>query len=157
GRGSTEGGRRQWTRSALVTLEVASALVLLVGASLLIRSFWRLQKVDPGFQTDNALTMKISLPKRKYPDDSKVVAFYQQLLEKLKALPGGQAWGAASLVPTSDDAFVISFEAEAQPPLPIGATQTANYFSVSADYFKTMGIPLLRGRYVNESDTADAP
>ncbi len=157
GRGSTEGGRRQWTRGALVTLEVASALVLLVGASLLIRSFWRLQKVDPGFRTGAALTMKISLPRRKYTGDPQVVAFYQQLLENLITLPGMQAVGATSLVPVSDDDFVISFEAEDQPPLPTGAMQSANYFSISADYFKTMGIPLLRGRYINEGDTADAP
>jgi putative ABC transport system permease protein len=156
GRASTEGGQRQWVRGALVVLEVASALVLLVGAGLLIRSFWQLQKVDPGFRTDNAMTMKISLPKRKYPDDPQVVAFYQQLLEKVKALPGVQAAGATSLIPISDNDFVIAFEAEDQPPLPTGAMQSANYFSVSADYFKTMGIPLLRGRYINERDTADA-
>ncbi len=68
GRGSTEGGRRQFIRSTLVVLEVASALVLLVGAGLMIKSFWRLQKVDPGFNPDNALTVSVALPQSKYPE-----------------------------------------------------------------------------------------
>lgn len=158
GRGSTEGGQRQLVRNTLVVLEVASALVLLVGAGLLIKSFWQLQKVDPGFQTDNALTLKVSLPKRKYPQAPQQVAFFRQLLEKVRALPGVQWAGATSLVPISPDDFVLSFEAEDQPPTPPGViSQSANYASVSADYFKAMGIPLLRGRLINERDTADAP
>lgn len=157
GRGSTEGGRRQLIRSALVVLEVASALVLLVGAGLMIKSFWQLQKVDPGFQTDNALTLKVSLPRRKYPEEPQQVAFFQQLIDKVRSLPGVQAVGGTSLVPVSDDDFVISFEAEDQPPLQPGIGQSANYFSVSADYFKAMGIPLLQGRLINEFDTKGSP
>lgn len=157
GRGSTEGGRRQFIRSTLVVLEVASALVLLVGAGLMIKSFWQLQKVDPGFKPENALTMQVTLPKRKYPEETQQVAFFQQLLEKVRLLPGVQAVGATSLVPVSDDDFVLGFEAEDQPPLQPGIGQSANFFSVSADYFKAMGIPLLRGRYINERDTKDSP
>lgn len=157
GRGSTEAGRRQLIRNVLVVLEVASALVLLVGAGLMIKSFWQLQKVDPGFQTDNALTLKVSLPKRKYPEETQQVAFFQQLIEKVRALPGVQTVGATSLVPVSADDFVVSFEAEDQPPLQPGVGQSTNYFSVSADYFKAMGIPLLRGRLLNERDTKDSP
>jgi len=157
GRGSTEGGRRQLIRGTLVVLEVASALVLLVGAGLMIKSFWQLQKVDPGFQAANALTLKVSLPKRKYPEEPQQVAFFQQLIDKVRALPGVQAAGGTSLVPVSDDDFVIGFEAEHQPPLQPGIGQSANYFSVSADYFKAMGIPLLQGRLINELDTKDSP
>jgi putative ABC transport system permease protein len=157
GRGSTEGGQRQWMRSVLVVLEVSLALVVLVSAGLLLRSFWQLQKVDPGFRTDNALTMKISLPDRKYPDDAQKIIFYKQLLEKVRALPGVLAAATTSLIPISNDDFVISFEAEDQPPLPTGIMQTANFFSVSPDYLRAMGIPLLRGRFIDDNDTADSP
>jgi putative ABC transport system permease protein len=156
GRGSTEGGQRKWVRSTLVVLEVASALVLLIGAGLMLKSFWQLQQVDPGFQADNALTLKVTLPKQKYPEAPQRVAFFQQVLEKVKALPGVQAAGATSLVPVSDDDYVISFEVEDQPPLPTGTNPSANFFSVSADYFKAMGIPLLRGRLLDERDTTAA-
>ena len=91
GRGSTEGGRRQFVRSSLVVLEVASALLLLVGAGLLIKSFWRLQRIDPGFNPNNALTASVTLPSRKYPEENQQSAFFQQLLEKARALPGVQA------------------------------------------------------------------
>ncbi len=75
GRGSTEGGRRKFIRSTLVVLEVAAALVLLVGAGLMIKSFWRLQKVDPGFNPDNAISATVSLPKTKYPEDESAGRF----------------------------------------------------------------------------------
>jgi putative ABC transport system permease protein len=156
GRGSTEGGR-QFVRSALVVLEVAAALVLLVGAGLMIKSFWRLQQVDPGFNPDNALMATLSLPNRKYPEDAQQAAFFQQLLEKVRVLPGVQAVGATSLMPLSDDDFVLGFEIEGRPPLPPGAGQSTNFFSVSADYFKALGIPLLRGRLFTERDTQAAP
>src|SRR6185312_7142051 len=91
GRGSSEGGRRQFIRSTLVVLEIASALVLLVGAGLMIKSFWRLQQVDPGFNPENALTMSVTLPKGKYPEEKQQVAFFQQLIERAGAMPGVQA------------------------------------------------------------------
>jgi putative ABC transport system permease protein len=103
GRGSTEGRRRQFARSALVVMEVASALVLLVGAGLLIKSFWRLQNVNPGFNPAGALTLSVSLPRTKYPEDAQRVAFFRQLLEKVGALPGVQAAGATSPLPMVGD------------------------------------------------------
>lgn len=153
-RGSTEGGRRQLLRSSLVVLEVAASLVLLIGAGLLIKSFWQLQKVEPGFQADHALTLQVSLPERKYATEPQQVAFFQQLLEQVQALPGVQAVGATSLVPLSDDDFVLGFEAEDQAPLPPGVGQSTNFFAVSAGYFQAMGIPLLQGRLLDEHDTA---
>jgi putative ABC transport system permease protein len=157
GRGSTEGGRRQLIRSTLVVLEVASALVLLVGAGLMIKSFWRLQKVDPGFNPDNALTVSVALPKQKYPEEKQQVAFFQQLIERAAALPGVQSAGAAHVVPLSSNDFVLAFEIDGRPPLQPGATQSTNYYSVSADYFKAMGIPLRRGRWFTTRDTKDSP
>lgn len=156
GRGSTEGGR-QFVRNGLVVLEVAAALVLLVGAGLMIKSFWRLQQVDPGFNPDKAMIATVSLPKRKYPEEQQQVAFFQQLLEKVRTLPGVQTAGATSMVPLGNDDFVVSFEIDGRPPLPSGTGQSTNYFSVSADYFTAMGIPLRRGRLFTERDTKDAP
>jgi putative ABC transport system permease protein len=157
GRGSTEGGRRQRIRSILVVLEVATALVLLVGAGLMIKSFWQLQKVDPGFNPDNALTMQVSLPKTKYPEESQQVAFFQQLIERVATLPGVQSAGASHVVPLSGNDYVLAFEIDGQPPVQPGVTQSTNYYSVSADYFKAMGIPLRRGRVFSERDRKDSP
>lgn len=157
GRGSTEGGRRQRIRSILVVLEVATALVLLVGAGLMIKSFWQLQKVDPGFNPDNTLTVQVSLPKTKYPEESQQVAFFQQLIERVATLPGVQSAGAGHVVPLSGNDFVLAFEIDGRPPLQPGVTQSTNYYSVSADYFKAMGIPLRRGRVFTERDIKDSP
>ena len=157
GRGSSEGGRRQLIRSTLVVLEVATALVLLVGAGLMIKSFWRLQKVDPGFNPNNAMTVEVQLPPKKYKEDKQQVAFFQQLIEKVAALPGVQAVGAGNVIPLSDNDFVLAFEIDGRPPVPPGATQSTNYYSVSADYFKAMGIPLIRGRLLAPTDTSESP
>jgi putative ABC transport system permease protein len=156
GRGSTEGRRRQLVRGALVVLEIASALVLLIGSGLLIKSFWRLQRVDPGFNPDNTLTLSVSLPRSKYPEESQQVAFFQQLLEKVRALPGVQAAGATNPLPMAGDT-VLAFLVQGRPPLPPGAGQSTNFYAVSADYFKAMGIRLLKGRLINERDIKEAP
>ncbi len=155
GRGSTEGGRRQLIRSSLVVLEVASALVLLVGAGLMIKSFWKLQQVDPGFNPDSALTVPVTLPRRKYPEADKQAAFFKQLIENVATLPGVKAVGAGNVIPLSDDDYVLGFVIDGRAPLPPGSSQSTNYYAVSADYFKAMGIPLLRGRVFTDQDTKD--
>jgi putative ABC transport system permease protein len=157
GRGSTEGGRRQLIRSLLVVLEVASALVLLVGAGLMIKSFWRLQQVDPGFNPENTLTMSVQLPQGKYPEEPQQVLFFQQLIERAGAIPGVQVAAAGQLIPLSGNDMVLAFEIDGRAPLPPGASQSTNYYSISADYFKAMGIPLRRGRGFTERDTKDSP
>ncbi len=157
GRGSTDDGRRRLIRGSLVVLEVALALVLLVGAGLLIKSFLRLRSVDPGFNPAGALTAQIPLSQRKYPEDSQRVAFYTQLIEKVAALPGVQAAGAAMVTPLSGNDFVLGFRIEGRPPYPAGSEPDTNYYSVTPGYFKAMGIPLLRGRLFTERDTKDAP
>jgi len=156
GRGSAGGGRRQLMRSALVVLEVASALVLLVGAGLMIKSFWRLQNVDPGFNPDNALTVSVSLPRMKYPEENQQAAFYQQLVEKAGTLPGVQAAGATSLLPLGGSEYNLGFGIQGRPTHPPVEVQSVNFYSVSAGYFKAMGIPLRRGRLFTERDTRDS-
>jgi predicted permease len=154
GRSSTKGGRRLLVRNALVVLEVASALVLLVGAGLLIKSFWQMRKVDPGFNPDNALTISVALPRSKYADNNQQVAFFQQLIEKVGALPSVQAAGVTSSLPLGGGDNMVGFEIQGRPR---GVGQNTNLYSVSAEYFKAMGIPLLRGRLFTESDTGDSP
>jgi len=155
GRGSTDGGRRRLVRSALVVLEVALALVLLVGAGLFIKSFLRLQRVNPGFNPDHALTTSIAIPARKYPDVQQQAAFFKQLIEKVAVLPGVQAAGASHVVPFTGNDYILGFVIEGRPPYPRGEQPSANYYAVSPDYFKAMGIPLLRGRYFTEGDMRD--
>ncbi|MGA9769122.1 MAG: ABC transporter permease [Blastocatellia bacterium] len=156
GRGSTEGGRHHIIRSGLVVFEIATALVLLVGAGLMIKSFLQLQQVDPGFNSSNALVVNVSLPKKKYPEADQQEAFYSQLLRKVSTLPGVQTAGASCVLPLTDD-FVLGFEIQGRPPYAPGDEPSTNYYSVTPDYFKAMGIPLLKGRLFTEQDSKNAP
>jgi putative ABC transport system permease protein len=157
GRGSTEGGQRQFVRSALVVFEIAMALVLLVGAGLLIKSFQRLQKVDPGFNPDNALSVQVSLPERKYPEGDQRSAFYTQLIDKVSTLPGAQSVAATNVVPLSGDDFVLGFDIKGKSQDLAGDKRSTNYYAVSADYFNAMGIRIVKGRPFTTHDTKDSP
>ena len=154
GGGSATGGtNRQHLRGFLVIAEIALSLVLLVGAGLLIRSFLRLQAVNPGFNPTNVLTMQIDLSGPKYKTGAQVIAFHNQLLERLKQLPGVQHASTRSFVPIANDASFayLRFNLEGrqgdvlEPPV-------AFYNGVSPDYFQTMMIPLLKGRGFSERD-----
>jgi len=156
-----EGGRSeasaglQRARGALVVAEIALALVLLVGAGLLIRSFLRVQAVDLGFRPERALTMKLDLPgSRTRPQK---VAFYQQAFERIAALPGVESVGAISHVflETNPD-IGITIEGHASTSSAESALPLMDDV-VSADYFNAMGIPLLRGRFFADHDILDAP
>jgi putative ABC transport system permease protein len=154
GRGTTGGHHR--IRSSLVVVEVALALILLVCSGLLIRSFVRLQKVSPGFNTDNALAVNVSLPGRKYPNQDQYSAFFAQLIEKVAALPGVVAVGATQALPVQGD-YLLGFNIQGRPPDPPGQDKSTNYYAVTPGYFKAMGIPLLKGRPFTEQDGANAP
>lgn len=125
-----EGGRssahlaRGWVRGTLVVLEMALALMLLIGAGLLIRSFWQLQKVSPGFVPQNLLTMNLSLPANKYKEAPQRVQFYQQALQQIRALPGVQAAGATSVLPMSGNNSSGSFSIEGRQIRPINPCRT---------------------------------
>ncbi len=155
GRGST-GGRRQRVRSLLVVTEVALALVLLAGAGLMLKSFWRLQQVDPGFNAENALVVNVNLPPSKYADAQQQAAFFRQLLERTATLPGVQAVGATQSMPIIND-FILGLVIEGRPPAAPGDEPSTNYYAISPDYFRAMGIPLIRGRAFTERDTTGAP
>jgi putative ABC transport system permease protein len=157
GRGSTgdRGGRR--TRRLLVVSEIALSLVLLVGAGLMIKSFWRLLNVDPGFNPANVLTAQIALPQSRYQKFQQVDAFYKQLLERVQALPDVQSAGTVTALPLGGNNSNASFEIEGKPRSPNDEPQNADFRMISEDYFRAMGTPLLRGRFFLQSDRESAP
>jgi putative ABC transport system permease protein len=144
------GGHR--VRSALVVGEVALSVALLIGAGLLIRSFLRVQRVEPGFHVDSAVTMRVNLPRTSYNDGAKSRAFYERLLPRLAALPGVQAVATSSNVPLTpgNTSTELAFPGRV---LPAGVPASADWRLVSPGYFQAMGIPL-RGR---DFDSRDAP
>jgi putative ABC transport system permease protein len=155
-RGSASRGT-SFMRSSLVVAETALALVLLIGAGLLIRSFARLQQVDPGFSSENVLTAQISLPPSRYPDPAKMGAFWQRLAAKARELPGVTAVGLTSNVPfngmvSSGSYSIVGYTPPPGQPSPHGRQEV-----VGADYFTAMHIPLLQGRVFNDGDTPTSP
>jgi predicted permease len=153
---SSAGGTRPNLRSTLVIAEVALALVLLVGAGLMMRSLVRLLQVDPGFDTSNLLTFQLTLPDKKYSDAPRLLAFHQQLIARLQSLPGVKGIGTSSLRPLSGGGNTGSFIIEGQPEPGPGAKPEANVRTVSTDYFRVMGIPLVKGRFFAEADNSGA-
>jgi putative ABC transport system permease protein len=149
GRGTTG---RQWLRSALVVVEVATTLVLLISAGLLIRSFYLLQKVNPGFSDEQLTTFSISLPQKKYASEELRQSFYNRLLENIRALPGVESAAAASGLPLGNNGWQTSFVIDGQPPPPREQTPLMEASLVTPDYFKAMNIPVLRGRVFNDRD-----
>jgi putative ABC transport system permease protein len=148
---------RHRIRNLLVVGEVALALVLLIGAGLMIKSFLRVRSVHLGFNPEHVLTMQIALPPSQYAAGHPVSAFYRQLLARIEELPGVQSVGAVTVLPLSGDVSATSFTIEGRPPLPTGEFLLANYRAISPHYFRTMGIPLLQGRDVAERDGEAAP
>lgn len=154
-RGST--ANRNRVRSFLVVSEVALALTLLVVAGLLIRSFVRLQDVQPGFDAKNVLTMQMSLPQTRYPDEQKQAAFFQQLLPRIEALPNVAAAGVVNSLPLSGQGAGISFQIAGAPPAAPGEQLESQYRVASPNYFRAMNIPLLKGRLFTDRDDLSAP
>jgi putative ABC transport system permease protein len=156
-RGTTRAGRQR-LQSLLIVSEVALSLVLLVGAGLLIKSFLRLTHVDPGFTPTNVLTMQISLARAKYPDPQQSAAFFQELIPRIEALPGVQVAGTVTELPLSGQDNDTFFTIEGKPPVAFGSLENdANIRIVSPNYFRAIGIPLLKGRSFTDRDSAKAP
>jgi putative ABC transport system permease protein len=148
------------TRNMLVIVEIAMALVLLSGAGLLIKSFWRLTSVDPGFHPERVLTARIGLPPDLYPQQEQRAQFFGETLRRLQLIPGVVAAGYTSNLPFGREgriAFKIELEKETPASQAGENDKFVMAFEVSADYFRTMGIPLLAGRYLLNSDGAVAP
>src|SRR5881296_3395342 len=157
GRGSTVGTRRNRLRNGLVIAEVALALVLLSGAGLLIKSFARLQNVNPGFNPRDALTFEISLPKIQYPDNLSMVRFNNEAQRRIAALPGVQAAGFSTILPLAGTNSDSSFAIEGQPSNDRTPSPDEENRQVSPDYFRALEIPLIKGRFFTDADKMDAP
>ena len=142
-------------RRLLVVSEVALAVVLLVSAGLLIRSFQLLRQVQPGFNPENALTMRMVLPFPKYAKKEARSAFYDEVLRQVKETPGVEAAGMITFMPLSFSGMNFSFSVEGRTAPSDMKLPFALFRVVSPDYFRAMGIPLLRGRYFEAQDSAD--
>jgi len=154
-RGSTAGARTGYLRSTFLVSEVALSLIMLVSSALLIQGFVRLLKVDPGFSVENVLTMRVTLPKSKYPDAHHISMFYEQALDRISTLPQVYSAGAVNFLPLTF-AIAVPFDIEGRPAPRPGDRAQAQYEVVSPEYFRTMNIPLLRGRYLTEQDTENS-
>jgi putative ABC transport system permease protein len=155
GRGTTGSRKSRLLRNALIIFEIAFSLVLLIGAGLMIRSFIELQRVNPGFRTAGILTMKFTLPKVRY-DGLRVARFHQQLIERVKTIPGVQRAGVTRDIPLSGSDPSLNFIVEHGPVLSSGQQPRAKFRAVSADYLTAMGIPLIQGRFFNDSDSGNS-
>ena len=153
GRKGAAGGVNQRWLNGLAVTEIALALVLLVGAGLLLRSFRAVSAVDPGFRPQQVLTMAVPLPLVGYPDQAAQFRFYEKTLARLNAVPGVEEAAAVFRVPLVGLA-TVTYTAQGQP-VPPGSDPVADYRPISANYFGAVGIPLLRGRAFNEHDTVE--
>jgi len=151
--GSSARGKR--ARSAFVVVEVALALVLLVGAGLLVRSFIHLLNVDAGFNTDRTITMRVSLPNARYRERTQQTQFFDRLMERIRALPGVQSAGGINFLPLTGLGSATDYEVIGDAPAPLGQEPVADVRVITGDYFRAMGIPLVRGRFFS-TDPSDA-
>jgi putative ABC transport system permease protein len=143
-------------RNLLVISEMALALLLLVGAGLMMKSLLRLLEVDPGFKTENLLTMRVPLPPNKYPEDEHLINFHRELLTRVESLPGVKGVGTVSVVPLQGG-NTARFVVEGRPAPPPGEELEANIRDINPSYFQVMSVPLLKGRFFTEQDRQDAP
>ena len=156
-----EGGRtvsagRGSLRSTLIVAQVAVSFVLLVGAGLMLRSLWRLQSVDPGIKTDSVLSMRVALNFSKYTTPQLRAQFLTSLAERLRDIPGVRSAGGAGTFPMNEGGgFLAGVRIQGQPEVEAARLPRAEVQSATAGYFQTVGIPLLRGRLIDDRDIAD--
>jgi putative ABC transport system permease protein len=156
--GRNQGGfQRAGLRNPLIVSEVAVALLLSVGAGLMIKSFVRLQQVSPGFEANNLLTMNIALPRQKYREPQQANAFFDQLAERIKTLPGVKSVGGIDPLPFSNSNATTGFLIEGAPAVPLADRPDVGERAVTPAYFETMGIPVLKGRSFAAQDRDNTP
>jgi putative ABC transport system permease protein len=148
---------RQGTRAALVTAQIALALVLLVGAGLLIQSFARLLRVPSGFNPDRVLTVQLSIPLEGYRERDRAVRFFEQMLDGVRASPGVLGAGAVAGLPLQTQRGDWDFYMEGETRGPDGSDRPTDWQVITPGYFETMGIRLVRGRFLDARDRADSP
>jgi predicted permease len=155
GRSATSGRDRGRTRNALVAVQVALALVLLVGAGLMVRSFSALRHVDPGFRADGVLTFEVALSRTDHPSEVETAVFWRELAERMRALPGARSAAVTTNLPLAQDLLNGGMEIENRAVPDGGVTPTAELKYVSPGYFETLGIPVLQGRALDAHDAAN--
>ena len=136
----------------LVVAEIAVAIILLIGAGLMIKSFNRLYATDPGFDPENVLTMQVSLPDWKYGEPAQRIAFWRDALAEIRAIPGVVVAGATHVLPVNEIAWTTPFIVESRMPTTAGETEVANFRRVTPGFFEAMGIPLVQGRLFTAED-----
>ena len=155
GRGAIGEPSANRLRALLVVGEIALALVLLTGAGLMIQSLYRLGHVNPGFRTSQILTFFVTIPDANYRQSSRQTAFFRNLKDRIQTLPGVESVGATTALPLSGTNDSYSFDIEGRSRAQ--SKPIADYRTITPDYFQTLGIPLLQGRFFNDRDTADSP
>ncbi|MGA9770726.1 MAG: ABC transporter permease [Blastocatellia bacterium] len=155
--GRTSASTRQGVRSALVVAEVALALVLLIGAGLMIRSIFRLNQIAPGINPKNVLTMEIPLSLSTYDEPSKIRNFYRQLIERLESVPGVEAAAVNADMPLTGSDSEVPFWIGGGPRPAPDDMQWSLFYPTSAGYARAMGLPLMKGRFISEQDTQNSP
>jgi predicted permease len=155
-RTSSGGESKGRLRNGLIMAEVALAVVLLISAGLLIQSFARLGRVQPGLRTEHLLTARIQLSDIAYPKNENIIAFFDQFLARIRALPGVESASAIIPLPLSGSNMVTTFD-DAEHPLPDGQQPGAPVRVIGTDYFRTMGIPIRKGRVFDDTDRFNSP
>jgi putative ABC transport system permease protein len=156
GRG-TASGRTARTRKILMATEVALSIVLLAGAMLLMRSFWQVQRVDPGMEVDRVLTMSVNFPVRPDIERGDLGNFYRGLIEQVAAVPGVESAAGISGLPFGGGATSMDYVIEGEDLNPDGGAPSSFWRLITPDYFKTAGIPLQRGRFFTDADGVESP
>src|SRR5215831_9295487 len=156
-RGTSDGAKRQRVRSGLVVAQVALALLLLLGAGLTLKSFRNAQSAPLGFNPEDILVADVLLPKARYDTDEKISRFNDQLIERIRSLPGVEAAAIGLNIPFDDNEWDSSFHLTGTPPYPPGERPEAEINIVTPDYFRVMRMPLLRGRAFTTNDRANQP
>jgi putative ABC transport system permease protein len=157
-RGSAGSGAARKIRAPLVVSEVALSLVLLIGAGLMLRSFSEILQTEPGLRVDHLLTARLRLPRARYPEKKLADAFFRQVLERIKRLPGVDSAGATSILPLGGDGIDVwrAHLEEGKPEPPNGVEHRGPWSLVTPGYFRTMGIPLIKGRDFSPQDNREA-
>jgi hypothetical protein len=150
------GGTHAGLRNGLAVAQIAIAIILLIGAGLMAKSFWALMHVAPGFRSESILTARLSLPRSRYPDNRRIAAFERELLDSLRVRPGIQSAGSRTYVPLSGSDNAWSFFIEGRPPVPVGVYNMAKYRPVSVGYSRRSGFLAAR-TMVHTIDTAESP
>jgi putative ABC transport system permease protein len=156
-RGSTAGPGHHRLRGSLIAVEIALGLLLLIGAGLLLRSFSRLQDVPPGFQADHLFVADLPLSLTAYAKPEQRYQFFDRVVERARSLPGVRSAGAASFLPVSGGGGLLHFNIAGRPPKSPHEYTAAGYRNVTPNYFETLGIPLLQGRFLTPADKDKAP